>query len=131
MIEYPKLERAHKDQRVQSLDSHRTTPNSNLMSEVWECCSSASWTLTAQVHNHSPGQPVPSPPCSGVEPVPNPQPDLPWHSSMLFLRVLLLLQRAELSAVPPLPVRMVGCHVASPQLLWSGLNAPRDLSCSS
>ena len=80
---------------------------------------------------HSPGQPVPCPPPSGADPVPNPQLPLPWHSSMPFPRALSLSHRAELSAAPPLPVRSCSHHEASPQLLCSALSQPRDLSHSS
>jgi len=34
-------------------------------------------TLAAQCHDRCPGQPVPCPPLSNAEPVPNPQPDPP------------------------------------------------------
>jgi len=55
----------------------------------------------------------------------------PQHSSMPFPQALSLSHRAELSAVPPLPVRSCSRHEGSPQLLCSGLNKPRALSQSS
>jgi len=68
---------------------------------------------------------------SDAAPFPNPQLPLPWHSSMLFPRALLLSQKSELSAAPPLPVRSCSHLEAYPQLLRSGLSQPRDFSYSS
>lgn len=82
-------------------------------------------------HEHCPRKPVPCPPPSGEEPFLNTQLPLPWQSSMPFPWALSLSQRAELSAAPPLPSRRFNCHEASPQLLCSGLNQPRNLSHSS
>ena len=67
---------------------------------VWDHCPNTSWSSAAQGCAHCPGQPVPCPPLSGAEPFSNLHLTLPWHSSMLFLWILLLSERAELSAAP-------------------------------
>ena len=86
---------------------------------IWERCPNA----------HCHGQPAPCAPPSGEEPFPDPQLLLPWHSSMP--RPLLLSPESRGQHCLPLPVRSCSRHEASPQLLCSGLNKPRDPSSSS
>jgi len=100
IIAYPELEEIHNEHEVQLLYPHS---HSKAWTHVWEWYPNTPWTLLAWGHAHCPGQPVPCPPPSGAHPVPNPQLPLPWHSSMRFPPALLLSQRAELSAAPPLP----------------------------
>ena len=72
---------------------------------VWGHCPNAPWTLVAWDCAYCTGQPVPCPPPSGEELLPNTPLPLPWCSSLPFPRALSLSQRAELSAAPPHPVR--------------------------
>ena len=61
-------ERAHKNHQVQLWAVHRTTQNQTLCLKALSRCSLNSGTGGRA---HSPGQPVPCPPPSGADPVPN------------------------------------------------------------
>ena len=118
VMEYPELEGTmiHKDHRVQLLALHRTTQKPDCMSESTVETLLELWHLGAM------------PTALWCRPCPQPPSAPPQHSSMPFPRALSLLQGTELSAAPLLPVRSCSRHQASPQLLCSVLNNPRDLN---
>ena len=106
---------------------HRERRGSTELCSLWQRQGRSEWhgavptALGSPFHAHRPlVQPLSlTPSC--------PSPD----SSMPFPRALSLSHRAELSAVPSLPVRNCSRHEASPQLLCSALSQHRELSCSS
>jgi len=116
------------NEQVQLPAPHGTTQNSNPMFESsaqmpfeLQQVGAVPTALGSPFHAHRPlVQPHSQTPSC-------PSPD----SSMPFPRALSLSHRAELSAVPPLPVRSCSRHEASPQLLCSALSTPRGLSRSS
>ena len=125
--EYSELEGTHKDYGVHLLPPCKTT-----QWPYFQVLSKHCWTLTVRGHAYSPREPVPEPNHPLVKNLSlTPNLTLPWGSPMPFPRALSLSQRAELSADPPLPVRSCSRQEASSQLLCSGLNTPRDLSCFS
>ena len=105
IIEYLELEGTIRIiESVHLLAPHRTTQKSDHMSEsivqmlleLRQLCAMTT-VLSSPFHAHHP---------LVKNLLLTPNLPLPWHSSMPFPRALLLSQRAELSAAPPLPVRV-------------------------
>jgi len=103
-----------------------TCDNPTFKPYVWECCPNTPWTPAAWGCTYCLGEPVPGP------------------NHPLMEDLFLTPKSAKLHAISSGPVAVtreqsselpwwgaVGLHEASPQLLCSGLNKPRDLSCSS
>jgi len=113
-------------QRPSSPTPSSTWDNPTIKPYVWECCPNTPWTPAAWGCTYCLGEPVPGP------------------NHPLMEDLFLTPKSAKLHAISSGPVAVtreqsselpwwgaVGLHEASPQLLCSGLNKPRALSCFS
>jgi len=124
--EYPKLEGNHKDCQVHLQASTQHHPTFKF--DVWECCPNTPWTPAARGPCPPPRTACSMPTILWCRPFLSPPAVPPLTQLHAIPRALFLSQRAALSAASPLPVRSCSSHEASPQLLCSVLNQPKDFS---